>query len=52
MSQHAFHYARSSIISPNRPYVKLVDLCQQDCRVKMVEYKSVAGGILPFGERP
>src|ERR1700694_5889511 len=48
MSQHAFHYARSSIMSPNRPYAKLADLWQQDCRVKMAKYKFAAGATASF----
>ncbi len=35
-------------MSPNRPFVKLADLWQQDCRVKMVKYKFAAGATASF----
>jgi hypothetical protein len=35
-------------MSPNRPYAKLADLWQQDCRVEMVKYKFAAGATASF----
>jgi hypothetical protein len=35
-------------MSQNRPYAKLADLWQQDCRVEMVKYKFAAGATASF----